>query len=152
VGADAACQSLADAAGLPGNYLAWLSTEMISPATRFTKSVNPYVTVSGTKIADDWADLTDDSLDNPIDIDEWGDPSPESMSIDCIGVTRVVFTATQATGEQGAGQCCSCLNWNSSEFGYTVSVGRTTLSNSGWTQGCSGPYCGGLAGLYCFQQ
>jgi cysteine-rich repeat protein len=51
-GADAKCQSLADAAGLPGNYMAWLSTGASSPSTRFTQSPNPYVLVNGTKVAD----------------------------------------------------------------------------------------------------
>ncbi|MCA9638983.1 MAG: DUF4215 domain-containing protein, partial [Myxococcales bacterium] len=61
-GADAKCQARAQAAGLPGTFLAWLSDNTNNPNTRFTKSMGPYVLVNGTKIANNYTDLTDGTL------------------------------------------------------------------------------------------
>src|SRR5690606_18172610 len=66
-GADNICNQRAQAAGLPGTYMAWVSTVSGgSPSTRFVKSTVPYFMVTGTKVADNWTDLTDGSLDNAI--------------------------------------------------------------------------------------
>ena len=59
-GADEKCQSHADAAGLAGTFLAWISDGVDSPATRFARSAEPYVRTDGTKIAEDWDDLVDE--------------------------------------------------------------------------------------------
>ncbi len=52
-GADAKCQSLAEAAGLKGTFKAWLSDSTATPLTRFTHA-GSYVLVDGTQIASDW--------------------------------------------------------------------------------------------------
>lgn len=64
--ADTVCQKLATAAGLSGTFRAWLSNATDSPSTRFTQSTGPYKLVDGTQIADNWTDLTDGTIDNPI--------------------------------------------------------------------------------------
>ena len=64
--ADTVCQNLATAAGLSGTFRAWLSNATDSPSTRFTQSTVPYKLVDGTQIADNWTDLTDGAIDNPI--------------------------------------------------------------------------------------
>jgi hypothetical protein len=150
-GADSKCQSLAETAGLPGIYMAWLSTDTASPSTRFTQSTKPYMLVNGTQIADDWADLTDGTLDNPIDTDEMGNTSPAS-DITCNSDMRVAYTATLADGTQDPMDYASgCEHWTIAQ-GVDVSVGRTTRSDAEWTEGCFGPYCIKHAALYCFQQ
>ncbi len=76
-GADDKCQTEADgpASIVPsGTYLAWLSDGFDSPDTRFTKSSHPYILPDGTKIAEDFTDLTDGSILHPIDIDPTGKP------------------------------------------------------------------------------
>jgi hypothetical protein len=70
------CQSLADAASLECYFSAWLNY----PANWFYQSLYPYVLVYGTIFADNWADLIDGSLINPIDQDENGDTSSPSKS------------------------------------------------------------------------
>ncbi len=76
-GADAKCQAAADgpASVVPsGTYLAWLSDGTDSPDTRFTKTAHPYLLPDGTKIAEDFFDLTDGSILHAIDIDPTGKP------------------------------------------------------------------------------
>src|SRR5690606_254883 len=147
-GGDAKCQALADAAGLPGTYLAWLgaSNPEVSPVTRFTKSPYPYVLVDGTKIADDWDDLVDGDIDNPISLDQWGLPPPLSVGITCNGQQLAVYTGTSSTGDVVGSNCTS---WTSSSG--QVACGRRNFT-MGWGSGCTGPWCDNMAPLYCFEQ
>ena len=105
-GADAKCQALADAAEvynprLIGTFKAWLSDSTAGPATRFTHSPFPYVLVNGTQVADNWADLTDGSLDSPINVTEQGDTVPT-------GYPARVWTGT---GTNGTASSSNCGNW-----------------------------------------
>ena len=71
-GADAKCQSAASSAGLSGTFKAWISGRIDSVANgggtqhvsnRMTHSAGSYVLATGIKVADDWGDLTDGSLE-----------------------------------------------------------------------------------------
>ena len=87
-GADAFCQNLALTAGLSGTYKAWLSDTTGSPATRFAPASVPYRLIDGTTIANDWNDLTDGTIQTPINLDEYGNAVSSSM---------VFFTMTDGT-------------------------------------------------------
>ena len=80
-GADTFCQGLATSAGLSGTYLAWLSDTTTSPSARFAQANVPYRLVDGTTIANDWADLVDGSIQNPINLDEYGNAAPVLWSL-----------------------------------------------------------------------
>jgi hypothetical protein len=97
--ADALCNSEASAAGLSGTFKAWVSTSSSSVASRFTHG-GPYELVGGGRVADDWAALTDGSIDHAIDRDATGASRNAS-----------VWTGTQADGTSGAE---NCSNWTSS--------------------------------------
>jgi hypothetical protein len=104
VGADAICNALANAAGLYGQYKAWLSDSKralgsvpnddilvlnavqsdfaTSPLGRFNRADVPYVRTDGVQVADDWFALTTcdggtgQCLDAAIVFDEHGLPAP----------------------------------------------------------------------------
>ncbi|RZV49199.1 MAG: hypothetical protein EX268_19345, partial [Deltaproteobacteria bacterium] len=65
-GADAICAAQALAAGLEGEFKAWLSTIASPVADRVAQGSGPYVLVDGTRVADDWSDLVDGSILAPI--------------------------------------------------------------------------------------
>lgn len=142
--ADAACQSEADAAGLPGTYKAWLSTASTSASTRFTHATVPYVLPNGTWIARDWADLTDGSLLAPIDRGPNGEP------IDCADWYCYVWTGTRVDGTtDDYVPVRDCDGWTFSVW-YGM-MGRSTETSSEWTYYLSGA-CGNFLNMYCFEQ
>jgi len=148
-GADGKCQAWANAAGLPGTYKAWLSDSPSSPATRFTRSMVPYMRVDGVKVADDWADLTDGSLDAPIATTETG--AAKGMWF-ALWISNV-WTATRADGTS-TGSFCN--NWTSGDWTprfFGAYGGFYEQSGGTWTyypeeEG----YCGRNHALYCVQQ
>jgi len=128
-GADFRCSGLASAIGLTGTYLAWIADASTSPAARFVRAGPAWTRPDGTKIADDWADLTDGTLDAPISAG-----------------TGDVWTGVGTDGNP-VGQSCS--NWTSSG-----GMGRRGLSNafnSFWTT-VDDVNCGLSRALYCFEQ
>jgi hypothetical protein len=140
VGADAVCQSLADAAGLGGDWQAWLSDDSSSPATSFARSSQPYQLVDGTTIANDWADLTDGELAAPINLDETGQQWPVPP-VD-------VWTATSVAGEQATASPCG--NWTVAT-GY-AGIGRANDAATGWTEGLIQACGNSSVRIYCFEQ
>lgn len=139
-GADAICQSRAAAANLSGKYLAWLSTsDGTSPATRFTKATVPYVRVDGAVVAENWTDLTDGTLYNPIYLDASGIP--------------VRATAWTGTNIDGTPKGSNCNNWQSTDGG--AQSGYPSATDYKWTAYELLPNvpCRNLAqAFYCFEQ
>jgi len=165
-GADAICQMHADAAGLPGQYQAWLSNSYLSvlnpysPNEDFPHDQSPYVLVDGTPIAYGWSDLTDGEILHPIDMDENGDQ----------GAAPVVWTGTS---NRGLPDLETCFDWQS-EVGFgatgwikdtnnpcsTQPAGRVWTShwdcNPAVISECTGCHranhpCSYPARIYCFQ-
>jgi hypothetical protein len=152
LGGDAICQSLADAAALGGTWMAWLSDSSTSPDSRFTHSALPYVLVDGTKVADDWSDLTDGLLDNPINLDENGGAPPASSG-HFAGDPTLVWTGTEVDGTVRGAHCSDWSDAGSSSF----HMGNRTSTAPNWTDcaicgGGGGSDCGGPAPIYCFEQ
>ena len=68
--------SIANAANLPGTFLAWLSDDTGSPATRFSQDGGPYQLVDGSIVANNWSDLTTGNAQVLIDETETGGVPP----------------------------------------------------------------------------
>jgi hypothetical protein len=151
VGADAKCQNLAAAANLPGTYMAWLSTDQGSPSTRFTQSTIPYVLVNGTKVADNYADLTDGSIDARIDRTETGGQVPNSSAW-CSASTRLAWTGTSGAGVLTTPNCNNFTNGTDFQNSRAGDAATQNLNSTNWTL-CAGLVtCDDAISLYCFQQ
>jgi hypothetical protein len=147
LGADGQCQALANAAGLSGTYMAWLSTAAESPSTRMTQSVEPYVRVDGVEVAPNWAGLVDGTLAAPINVTETGGPAPIGNTSCAGGGFPTVWSATNFNGASGGN---ACANWTST-MGSGL-WGQANATDSTWTSWCSGGLCDWLSPIYCVEQ
>jgi TolB-like protein len=170
-GADAKCQQLAEAAGLPGTYKAWLSDKTSSPAATFTRWNGPYVLVDGTKVASNWLGLTERFHFVPINISETGQDAGKSFQWTNTGssggpgpgrVTRDMLESTWGPGEASIRATVrdgSCQNWTSSNGDlYDGLYGNSIGMGVEWTYDIASPTsaqiadCNEMLRLYCFQQ
>jgi cysteine-rich repeat protein len=71
-GADAECQSLADAAGLAGTYKAWIGDLEVLATDRLYHSPGRYVRVDGVLVADNFEQLEHGPLHAPATLTETG--------------------------------------------------------------------------------
>ena len=141
LGADGQCQTLADAAGLGGTWLAWLGDGTDGPAMRFVQSDLEYRLVTGDVIAEDFADLIDGTIAVPINVDETGTTLPDDDDM-------IVWTAVFPTG--GEPTPVNCEAWTVADDSI-VPTGLASATNSGWT--VSAPFaCSEMHRLYCFEQ
>ena len=151
-GAHAKCQALAQAAGLPGVYKAWISLVedgvTRSPVTDFSHQGGPFILRNGVVIADDWNSLVGPNglgpghrIQNPINMTEWGNPVPTGT---------LVFTNTHPNGTPiNNTPSYECGNWQST-LG-NAEVGSADDIGDSWTE--NGPEaCSEDMRLYCFQQ
>jgi len=100
----------------------------------------PYVTPAGDQVADDLADMTDGSLDSPIDDDENGT---------AVVGNREVWTST---GTNGLATSFDCLNWTNGTSAEYATVGIVTYTDSRWTN-IYPQFCNRInPSLYCVQQ
>jgi hypothetical protein len=147
-GADDKCMTRASSAGLTGSFKAWISGDSASEEARdrLTHADVPYRRTDTIKIADDWDDLIDGSLDAPLNVDEHGNTVVSSLT---------AYTNTDSNGTMheigrecgpGAGP-----QWDSDsalESGGYGAVGSTGTAWS-WTNNDA---CSNFRRLYCFEQ
>jgi len=135
-GADTTCTDTATAAGLSGNWVAWLSTGAEDARDRIVDS--EYRLLDGTVIANDLADLTDGNIDNAIDVDENGNDASGSD----------VWTGTL---EDGTVAPDTCNEWTDGAITAEGLSGDTDLADGGWTeQQPVSLFCSFDIRLYCF--
>lgn len=137
-GADEICATQADAAGLEGEFKAWLSTLASPVSGRLVESTVPYVLVDGTVIAADWDDLTDDSIEAPINLDATG----ELRGGD-------VWTGTLPSGESYDGG--DCEDFTSDSSGIRSLCGSTQFVDTRWSAAQT-PSCSTRLRLFCIEQ
>jgi len=137
IDADAACAARATAAGLPGTYVAWLSTTTMSAVSRIA-TARGWVRTDGRPFADSPASLTSASaVLYPAALDELGAPVDRSE----------VLTGTGPSGALMAGY--NCRDWSSGTG--PVQFGDATAGPTSWTSLGNTP-CSTVANfhLYCF--
>ena len=142
-GADAICAAQASAAGLPGTYVAWLSTSTVNAASRLG-SAQGFVRIDGKPFANTIADITSNKIFNPLRLDESGG---DITTIDVPSSSPLtVWTGTTKDGLAAVGQTCG--DWTvSSGSGLT---GRAAGGTVTWTERTNST-CGTTRRLYCFQ-
>ncbi len=154
-GADSKCQALADAAGLSGEFKAWLSDSSFETKDRLTHSTGPYVKINPDFVETDpfpprpdefiyvaasWRDLTDGTLLSPIDSDERG-----------VERHGHVWAATNPDGSGYNNHTCS--DWTYGEPGWYGSAGDSSYSDGHWTLADYEVFdCPASAHLYCIEQ
>jgi hypothetical protein len=146
--ADQVCMDDALSAELPNgiSYKAWLSDSTESPDTRFREKRGRFILVDGTLIAQNWGDLTDGKLTNPIIIDANGGTVPQET---------FVWTNTLANGKANNAEdreVDSCVDWYSDTDAYTGWYGDPYAFTSEWWTNRWRAICERDFRLYCFEQ
>lgn len=137
---DAICQDEAEAAGLVGNFTAWLSDGSGHAVNRVTDPDLPYILVDTTAVAHDLTDLTDTGADNTVDLDAFAALQ-----------AGLVWTGTVLAGtSDGVGT--HCVNWQNDSSGENGLAGDSSMSGAAWTIGGGNLSCSEFHHLYCFQQ
>ncbi len=142
-GADDTCQGIAEKTGLGGTWMAWLSDDTVGPADRFiTKGGNrPYVLLNMMKIADDWADLVDGSLDTQLNRTEMNTAGAGSNS---------VWTNTGVDGHPSS-TMNTCVKWTDGTGSPNGNYGERNQSDMRWTNKGANS-CSNTFHIYCFEQ
>ena len=109
------------------------------PVQTFTHSDDPYVLTDGTVIADNWADLVDNTLYAPIDLDETGA---------VVSTEQNVWTGGWANGITNTATCGA---WTLDSAGLQAHYGITSEAGRHWSDRGMEP-CLNLNRLYCFDQ
>lgn len=142
-GADAKCQERANYASLGGIWKAWLSDSSNSANARLGHFNGQYQLLNGVVIAENWTDLTDGTLQTPINIDE-GYRIPTQQGC--------VWTSTKSDGSNyiPQGNTTLCNDYTSTDTNYSM-CGHNGSTSSSWTDWSSNP-CNVSAPIYCFEQ
>jgi len=135
-GADAICAQTATAAGIAGDYRAYIATAAV-PATDHLGNARGWIRVDGKPVADLVTDLQSGHLLYPLRIDENGeDLGPGAISV--------------ATGADLGGQAAptsDCLDWTSTTGNFAS--GAPSATGLDWVNARPTP-CTSLTHLYCF--
>lgn len=140
-GADHKCTSLANAAGLPGVYKAWISGDTIGE-DRIYHSTVPYRLVDNTTtIASSYNDMVDGTLTNPINKTETGTT---------VAAGTRVWTNTDETGWFDTA-VNDCGGFGISTGNGNGNYGLADQVNASWTTSGTAA-CNQTYRLYCFEQ
>jgi hypothetical protein len=134
--ADALCIQLAEDAGIPGRYVAWLSTETTSAVSRL-EGARGWMRPDGRPVVDRPVDLTQGNFFYPPLLDETG---AELRSGEILTGTEV----------DGAVSNDACQSWTVFEKD-DATVGRSGSTHVGWTDRGATVSCDvASARVYCF--
>jgi cell division septation protein DedD len=143
VGADAICAARAAGAGLPGTYVAWLSTSSVNAISRLG-TARGFVRIDGKPFANSGADIVANRIFHPLRINESG--IDVSSGISPGASTLTVFTGTLGDGTVATGSTCD-------DFTSTSGSARRGEVSGGpvsWTAR-QNSNCSTTRRLYCLQ-
>jgi uncharacterized repeat protein (TIGR02543 family) len=138
-GADAICAARASEAGLPGTYVAWLSTTGVSARNRLG-SARGWIRPDSLPFADTIDDLTSGKIFYPPRLDEFGND---------VGKQKLAVTGTTAAGGFNSSYNTSCQGWISASTLDLVSGGGPDGGTQVWTSHYT-VSCNAQQRLYCF--
>lgn len=124
---DAACQSEANAAGLSGTFKAWMSNGGNNNIS--STQYRSYYRTDNKLVAYSWADLTDGTIANPINVAANGTTT----------YNESVWTGLNADGSISAN---NCNGWTSISNTYQGQIGNSSSTNTAWTNSNSAYNCG----------
>ena len=145
-GADAKCQSLAEAAGRSGVFRAWLSVISTSASQRLTHASERYILNTGVVVANDWADLTSGTLRHEVNETERKELAPPNAVNGC---NPLVFWT--ATDERGSQYGEDCKGWTSTSADLHAQLGVISRDEV-WSTFCMGAMCDAVAPIMCIEQ
>ncbi len=132
-GANDLCNDFALAAGLPGSYVAWVSSSTVNAVTQVTGS-RGWVRPDGKPVVDTVADILAGNIWYPPLVDENGNLQAGY---------EVVFTGSNASGEHSGN---SCTDWSVT----TGSVNGGTIGSAQYLTHGTGAGCDFPRQLLCF--
>jgi hypothetical protein len=135
-GADGICAARAIAGGIPGVYVAWLSTGTVDGRDRLG-TAEGWVRIDGKPFARSRADLLAGRILYPVLLDEFG--------LEQVG--QQVFSATSPGGTLLPGRDCS--GWTTADPNAVVNGGSVSAGSGSWTYYWSGG-CNLSSHLLCF--
>lgn len=141
-GADAICNARAARLGVPGTFVAWLSSSTVPASTRIVDA--PYYRLDNLPIAASLAGLLSAGsaatpLLNPINVDEGGG----------IATVTQVWTGTGPLGTATLNAMCA-TNWTDAGRVSMGTYGTPTATGGAWTNAAT-IGCANTLSLYCFQ-
>ncbi len=143
-GANSHCKSLAQDAGLPNplTYRAWMSDDTHNPNDWFLQSQGRYLLTNGALVANNWDDLTDGTIESPINVDEKGE----------LVENAAAWTNTTPEGLKHP-DSADCEGWTTTAFPTEGRLGQSWKTDGEWTdaQNFNPTLCGGVAHFYCFE-
>jgi len=137
-GGDALCNSLAAAAGQPGEYFAWLSTSTASAVDRM-RGARGWIRTDGLPVVDTLDDFQGDMF-YPIQVDE---------ARRNVGIVSVL-TASTGAGRLGPPGGVPCADFTSGLPGGTVVDGGNTSAIGFRFSSFNQAACSVLRPIYCF--
>jgi len=139
---DAMCQELADEAGVPGTFRAWLpdgtTTAAVHIQTGAMAVVSGWLRTDGEPFAFRFQDLTAGVVFFPPRLDEWGRD---------VGDDAVVLTETNADGSPAPSSHCN--GYTSEATPAMVVVGEAAGGSVRWTANGVGVSCATPTRFYC---
>jgi hypothetical protein len=144
-GADQKCQALADAAGLGGEFRAWLSDVNTPITARFQPSQGRYVRIDGVVIANNWSELAlGTALKEPVSVDETG-ASPSAS----VTPTTSPYAWT-GQGTEPNSNVSYCADWTSSSVDESGLIGSFKRTDA-WQKLGAAADCAIDLHLYCVE-